>query len=100
MSEIGTEVMRMVDDNLKNVADGVLMDLRKYAIQHKRTGDLARNIRRVRLQRNTVYAYRIEGGSLSGYRDNRYHPIVFFTSESGKRALTDALKSARDKLNK
>lgn len=92
------EVLQIADNKMHQVAKMVTNDLRLYALQHQRTGDMLRNIRLLNESSNGVPKYIIDGGKRADYANKGYHPITFFIYEPAKRTLTDVLRRARNEF--
>lgn len=96
MKPITKAALTLADDRIKEVAEDVLDGLVQFARQNQRTGELARNITLRKMK--TKRGYTIDGGVRENYTNKSYHPMVFFTSEKGKTALTEVLKDAERKI--
>lgn len=92
------EVLQIADNKMHQVAKMVTNDLRLYALQHQRTGELMRNIKLLDESANGVPKYVIDGGKRADYQNKGYHPITFFIYEPAKRTLTDVLRRARNEF--
>lgn len=92
------EVLQIADNKMHEVAKMVTNDLRLYALQHQRTGELMRNIKLIDESANGVPKYVIDGGKRADYQNKGYHPITFFIYEPAKRTLTDVLRRARNEF--
>lgn len=92
------EVLQIADNKMHEVAKMVTNDLRLYALQHQRTGELMRNIKLIDESANDVPKYVIDGGKRADYQNKGYHPITFFIYEPAKRTLTDVLRRARNEF--
>ena len=92
------EVLQIADNKMHQVAKMVTNDLRLYALQHQRTGELMRNIKLIDSSKNSVIKYVIDGGKRADYTNKGYHPITFFIYEPAKRTLTDVLRRARNEF--
>ena len=87
------EVLQIADNKMHQVAKMVTNDLKIYALQHQRTGELMRNIKLIDDSK-----YVIDGGKRADYANKGYHPITFFIYEPAKRTLTDVLRRARNEF--
>lgn len=94
---IESEVRKIAENKISDVAETLQHDLQLYARQHRRTGQLARNIT---LEKTKNFNYKISGGTRSSYSDNTYHALTFFKTDEGQTALTRALKHARNQLKR
>lgn len=85
------------EKKLYNVAKGVNDDLRAYALAHKRTGKLYRNIT-IKQQKGLNYV--VDGGERKNYSKTgkSYNAITFFITEPGRQALTKTLQKARKSI--
>ena len=92
------EVLQIADNKMHEVAKMVTNDLRLYALQHQRTGELMRNIKLIDESANGVPKYVIDGGKRADYKNRGYNPITFFIYEPAKRTLTDVLRRARNEF--
>ena len=92
------EVLQIADNKMHQVAKMVTNDLKIYALQHQRTGDMLRNIRLLNESSNGVPKYVVDGGKRADYANKGYHPITFFIYEPAKRTLTDVLRRARNEF--
>ena len=89
------------DEKLQQVAEDVKQELKSYAMAHKRTGLLNKNIKLTRKEYKDKpgrFHYIIDGGERSNYGGKSYHPITFFKHESGKHKLTETLRKARENI--
>lgn len=101
LEAINTAAYKLADEKLQQVADDVKQELKSYAMSHKRTGLLNKNIKLTRKEykdRPGRFYYIIDGGERSNYGGKSYHPITFFKHESGKRKLTETLRKARENI--
>lgn len=92
------EVLQIADNKMHQVAKMVTTDLKIYALQHQRTGELMRNIKLIDESKNGVIKYVIDGGTRADYKNRGYNPITFFIHEPAKRTLTDVLRRARNEF--
>lgn len=101
---LADNVRAIADDAVRDIAQGVMDDLRLYARRHKRTGELSRNIRMTTKQQaknGKTATYLVDGSERSNYSDKSYHALVFLAPRripDGARTLTRVLKDARQKL--
>ena len=101
LEAINEAAYKLADDKLREVADDVKQNLKSYAMAHKRTGLLNKNIKLTRKEyknKSGKFYYTIDGGERSNYGGKSYHPITFFKHESGKRKLTETLRKARENI--
>lgn len=94
------EAHRISDDIIRGVSKDLHHDLVSYALKHRQSGDLARNITLTK-KKNGI-GYIIDGGTRAKYRDKTYHPMVFFVDNKakGQEALSRALTDARRNIGK
>ena len=101
---LADNVRAIADDAVRDIAQGVMDDLRLYARRHQRTGELSRNIRMTVKQKaktGQTAAYLVDGSERSNYSDKSYHALVFLAPRripDGARTLTRVLKDARPNL--
>lgn len=94
----------LADDAVRDVAQGVMDDLRLYARRHARTGELSRNIKMTMTHKakpGESATYLVDGGKRSSYSDKSYHAMVYLAPRhypDGARTLTKVLQDARRKL--
>ena len=104
LEAIADNVRAIADDAVRDVAQGVMDDLRFYARRHQRTGELSRNIKmtvKQKAKQGQTATYLVDGGDRSNYTDKSYHALVFLAPRhypDGARTLTRVLKDARQKL--
>lgn len=99
INKLTKQAIDIADERIRNVANGVVNDLRRYATIHKRSGDLADNIK-MRERKQKKLNYVIDGGERALYKDKTYHPITFFIHEPGKKALSQVLDEARKSIKR
>lgn len=94
------EAHQISDDIIRGISKNLHQDLVSYALKHRQSGDLARNITLTK-KKNGI-GYIIDGGTRAKYRDNTYHPMVFFVNNKakGQVALSKALTNARRNIGK
>lgn len=98
------DVRAIADDAVRDIAQGVMDDLRLYARRHQRTGELSRNIRmtvKQQAKNGKTATYLVDGNKRSTYSNETYHAMVFLSPRripDGARTLTRVLKDARQKL--
>lgn len=104
LEAIADNVRAIADDAVRDVAQGVMDDLRLYARRHQRTGELSRNIRmtvKQKAKQSQTATYMVDGSERSNYSDKSYHALVYLGPRhypDGARTLTRVLRDARQKL--
>nr|DAS82204.1 MAG TPA: putative tail-component [Caudoviricetes sp.] len=104
LEAIADNVRAIADDAVRDVAQGVMDDLRLYARRHQRTGELARNIRLMvknKAKPGQSATYLVDGSERSSYSNKSYHALVYLAPRripDGARTLTKVLQDARQRL--
>lgn len=96
--ELKAKAITIATDELFTVAKELKQDLEGSAKKHKRTGELARNIKLTKKGGSKDITFVVDGGIRSQYTNNSYHPMFFLHDKQGKIELTNALLKARKKL--
>ena len=93
--DITREAHDIGDEQTKAIAEDVRDTLVNYARAHRKTGELARNIRLTDGHRRDMAVYHIDASTRTDYTDKSYHAMTFFTYDPAKIALANILKKYR-----
>lgn len=93
--DITRDAHNIGNEQTKEIAEDVRDTLRNYATAHRKTGELARNIRLIDEHKRDMAVYRVDASTRTDYTDKSYHAMTFFTYDPAKRALANILKKYR-----
>lgn len=91
------DVISESDKRISGYTETFRGELVKTARKHAVTGELARNIYKVRRGENR---YEVNGGSRASYTDKSYHPMFFLVKDDGVEALRNALEKTEKVIDK
>lgn len=91
------DVILESDKRISGYAETFRGELVKTARKHAVTGELARNLYKVKRGDNR---YEVNGGSRAHYTDKSYHPMFFLVKDDGVEAFVKAMDKTKKVIAK